>query len=118
MRAARFYSPKQDGLKQPWRGRVWLNPPYGSHIGGWIDRLLAEYERGAVSEAVALLPARVDTRWFARLDHYPQCHIRGRLRFNGAGTAPFPSAVVYLGGNTEGFIAAYRPFGRMVRSLL
>ena len=80
--------------------------------------LLAEYERGAISEAVALVPARVDTRWFARLDHYPQCHFRGRLRFNGAGTAPFPSAVVYLGANVDGFVAAYRPFGRMVRSLL
>ena len=75
------------------------------------------YARGAVLEAVALLPARVDTRWFARLDPFPQCHIRGRLRFNGAGTAPFLSSLVHVGANVDGFVAAYRPFGRMVRSL-
>ena len=25
--AAEFYTETDDGLKKPWRGRVWLNPP-------------------------------------------------------------------------------------------
>ena len=92
MRAARLFSPRHDGLKQPWHGRFWLNPPYGAISADGSTWLLAEYECGAISEAVALVPARVDTRWFARLVLYPQCHIRGRLRFNDR-YRTFPSAV-------------------------
>ena len=29
VRATRFYSLKDDGMKRPWFGKVWLNPPYG-----------------------------------------------------------------------------------------
>ena len=28
--AARFYDIENDGLRQEWRGEVWLNPPYSS----------------------------------------------------------------------------------------
>src|SRR5262249_4144059 len=28
VKAARFYSLKDDGLKQEWHGRIWLNPPF------------------------------------------------------------------------------------------
>jgi ParB family chromosome partitioning protein len=88
VRAAAFYTPRHDGLRRPWFGRVWLNPPYGKHVAGWVDKLLADHGRGAVTAALALLPARVDTRWFARLDGYPRCFIAGRLRFSDADAAP------------------------------
>ena len=72
MRATRFYSPRENGLKQPWSGRVWMNPPYGRHIAAWVARLVAQYEAGNVTEAIALLPARVDTTWYAGLDAFPR----------------------------------------------
>jgi hypothetical protein len=117
VRARVFFAPPANGLGLPWFGRLWCNFPYGSHIAAWVEKLRAEYERGSVSEAVALVPARTDARWFGRLDPFPQCFVRGRLRFNGAGTTPFPSVVADLGCNVDGFIAAYRPFGRIVRAL-
>ena len=101
------YTEKIDGLRRPWRGRVFLNPPYGRGIGAWVDRLVEAYQGGAVPEAVALVPARVDTAWWRRLAS--SCALvlffRGRLRFVGnEGSAPFPSALVYLGCNGDRFL--------------
>jgi hypothetical protein len=48
-----------DGLRQPWAGRTWLNPPFDRYrVGKWIGRL-AEHGRGT-----ALLHARTETEWF------------------------------------------------------
>ena len=33
-----YYNKEQDGLKQPWYGNVWCNPPYGRHVGNGLKR--------------------------------------------------------------------------------
>src|SRR6266487_814401 len=48
VRASRFYSQQENGLLQPWYGRVWLNPPYGKVNGkgnmvSWIRKLIREH---------------------------------------------------------------------------
>jgi hypothetical protein len=112
VRACRTYTLADDGLAHPWADRVFLNPPYGREIDGWIAKLVAEYDSAAISEAIALLPARVDTEWFERLDPFPRCFVRGRLTFaNAANPAPFPSAVVYLGRNVARFCQIFSEFG-------
>jgi len=47
--ADRFYTKDDDGLAQPWDGRVWMNPPY-SRPKLWVARFL-EHANG-----VAMLP--------------------------------------------------------------
>lgn len=49
-----------DGLAMPWRGRVWLNPPYGAAIAEWL-RKLADHDHGT-----ALIFARTETEFFRR----------------------------------------------------
>lgn len=96
--AVRHYTRDDDGLAQPWAGRVYMNPPYGRGIGAWVDKLVRSYELGDVPEAVALLPARTDTRWFELLEGADLCFVRGRLHFSdSANSAPFPSMLAYLG---------------------
>lgn len=34
----RFYTPDIDGLKQPWEGVCWCNPPYGRKIVEWVKK--------------------------------------------------------------------------------
>jgi hypothetical protein len=60
--ARRFFDMADDGLAQPWEGRVWMNPPY-SAPSRWVDRFIAH------RDGVALLPfaksAWFDTLWNA-----------------------------------------------------
>ena len=95
----KFYTPEQDGLRQPWDGTCWCNPPYGREIGKWVRRALFASVGGAT--VVMLLPARTDTKWFH--DYiYKRAEIRfvkGRLKFgNSKNSAPFPSMIVIFRG--------------------
>ena len=75
--ARTHYTEADDGLTQPWRGRVWMNPPYGPGIDRWLQRF-CEHRNG-----IALIFARTDTQWFhnyaSRADAI--CFTRGRLPF-------------------------------------
>ena len=72
-----FWLPERDGLVLPWRGRVWMNPPYGPFTARWIGRFLDH------GNGLALVFARTGTAWaqsaLARVD--AACYIAGRLRF-------------------------------------
>lgn len=56
--AAKHYTIADDGLSQPWRGRVWLNPPFGREAVKWLRRL-RDHDNG-----IALVAARTETRAF------------------------------------------------------
>ncbi len=119
IQAVNYYDEDTNGLAQPWYGRVWLNPPYGRQIERWTGRLINFYDVGLVTEAIALVPARTDTEWFEPLFNYALCFWRGRLKFSGAeSSAPFPSAVVYLGPRPERFRVTFAPYGRIVRAMV
>jgi DNA N-6-adenine-methyltransferase (Dam)/Protein of unknown function (DUF3102) len=112
VRAGTTYTAADAGLAQPWAGRVYLNPPYGREISAWVERLVAEYEAGTVAEAIALVPARVETEWFRLLDEFPRCFVYGRLAFsNSENSALFPSAIVYLGRNVYYFAKVFGAVG-------
>lgn len=94
-----YYTPEQDGLDQPWTGRVWCNPTYGRNVGQWVKKAHDTASGGGF--VVMLLPARTDTRWFH--DYiYGKTEVRfikGRLKFGSCqNAAPFPSMVVIFGG--------------------
>jgi hypothetical protein len=68
-----------DGLKLPWEGRVWLNPPFGQVAARWL-RKMALHGNG-----IALIPARTETAMFyesvwGKADAV--CFVRGRPHFH------------------------------------
>ena len=75
---------------------VWLNPPYGRTIKEWVAK--ADYESKQGATVVCLVPARTDTNWWwDSCIHHEVRFIKGRLKFGGgAGSAPFPSAVIVM----------------------
>lgn len=110
--ASKHYTVDDDGLAQGWRGKVYMNPPYGREIVAWVEKLAEEVTYGNVSEAVALVPARVDTTWWRRLPFVEWAALTGRLAFSGyENSAPFPSAVCYLGPNWPRFREVFGPLG-------
>lgn len=108
-----YFTEASDGLGQVWEApNCYMNPPYGREIGLWTNKLVHEYESGFTREAIALLPARTDTGWWQGIAAYPVCFVRGRLKFNDCGqSAPFPSALLYLGNNWRGFADAFSELG-------
>lgn len=100
----KFYTPEQDGLKMPWKGIVWCNPPYGRQVGQWVRQ--AALAAAAGNTVVMLLPARTDTKWFHEYIYQrTNAEIRflqGRLHFGGAkNAAPFPSMIVVFRGKEK-----------------
>ncbi len=110
--ASEHFTQIEDGLSREWRGRVFVNPPYGRETVKWIQKLKEEYEAGRVSAAVVLVAARTDTAWFALLREFPRCFLRGRLTFSEhENSAAFPSVAIYLGDNMVAFVRAFGDMG-------
>jgi hypothetical protein len=90
------YTIKDDGLKSDWFGRVWLNPPYGTQCGRWLEKLAA-YKNG-----IALIFARTETKMFINFvweEATALLFIYGRLYFHRPdgstqGNAGAPSVLV------------------------
>lgn len=79
--ADRRYTEVDDGLARPWRGRVWLNPPYGREADVWLARMV-DHGRGT-----ALVFARTETAAFFRYlwgAAGALLFIEGRLHFHHA----------------------------------
>jgi site-specific DNA-methyltransferase (adenine-specific) len=89
-----------DSLVVPWHtlpGWLWCNPPYGRTLGIWVKKAHDESLLGA--KIVMLIPARTDTSYWHDyiFDKANIEFIRGRLKFSGQGSAPFPSALIRYG---------------------
>lgn len=102
-KCSKFYTAKEDGLKNSWGGyTVFCNPPY-SQIDKWVEKAFRE-TRTDDTTVVMLIPSRTDTKYFHRFI-YQRTEIRfvkGRLKFgDGQGSAPFPSMIVIWRGATS-----------------
>ncbi len=120
-----FYDREMDGLMRLWPGRVYLNPPYGkygssSQQGRWMAKLREQFEAGITVEAVALVNAATDAKWFAPLWRYSLCFVDHRINFiDGSGgcagrLSQRASCFVYLGTRSDSFARLFRPFGHVV----
>jgi len=125
VQAARYYVQEDNGLAQTWYGRVFLNPPYGvtdgeSNAGVWARKLISEYRAGNVSEAVMLVNANTERKWFSPLWNFPICFTNHRIQFytpDGVGAQPVDgNALIYLGENVTGFVDVFSRFGEVAGS--
>jgi len=129
--ALKHYTIEDNGLIQPWFGRVWGNPPY-SDIEPWM-RLYAEH-----GNCIALTFARTETAWFekwvwgkadslffiyGRLTFYELPKITtgslfgadGRVPVKAKGNAAAPSVLIAYGKNNVEALHEYKIPGKHVQ---
>jgi phage N-6-adenine-methyltransferase len=118
VKAARVFSRENDGLSQPWSGRVWMNPPYAQPlVSQFCGKLAAHVRAGDVSAAVVLVNNATETQWFREVADVSSaiCFPTGRVRFwNPAGDLSAPlqgQAVLYMGADVDRFAQAFDSFG-------
>ena len=119
--AATYYTAASDGLAHPWKGTVWMNPPYAQPlIQQFADRLVTEVRRGNVTQAIALVNNATETEWFSVMAGAAAavCFPRGRVKFtdpNGNPGAPLQGqALIYFGNRAQRFIDTFKNHGQCV----
>lgn len=110
VKATKFFTKSDDGLKHEWHGRVWLNPPFTQpEIVHFVEKLVHEVGAGRTTEAIVLTHNYTDTRWFHHAANACNavCFTRGRVKFydsNGVIAAPTQGqAFFYFGENVDCF---------------
>jgi len=114
-KCAKYFTIEMDGLNQNWDGeRVFMNPPFGRNIGEWMKKL----SESVFSVAVALIPAKMDTKWFHRyvLEKAEIRCIQGRVKYIGdrANSAPFVSILAVYRKGKNGAVVAPGPLRSQV----
>jgi hypothetical protein len=126
VQATTYYDIQTNGLDKEWHGCVWLNPPYGRDEGGsnqeaWSRRLIEQFESGNTKEAVLLVNANTEAKWFQPLYNYTVCFTNHRIRFyNTEGTPSQPTqgnAFIYFGHQQERFVELFSSFGVVIRRI-
>lgn len=118
IQATNYFTVNEDGLKQCWCDKVWLNPPYAQPwIQLFAEKIITEIDSGMVSEAIVLTHNYTDTAWFHLLESRASliCFTRGRVKFEKSdGTIAAPTqgqAFFYFGANTERFREEFDGYG-------
>lgn len=122
VKAKTYYTVDDDGLNKPWKGRVFLNPPYGMPlIRDFTDKLVDELP--AITAAILLTNDQTDTLWWQKSATNANliCLPQGRLHFttpDGKETSPTNGqSFFYFGDNARKFRKVFSDMGLIVRVL-
>jgi hypothetical protein len=137
VKAKRFYTAEDDGLAQPWKGRIFLNPPGGLVTEFW-QALMRAWSNRDIEQAIWIgysleqLQTLQGCEW-TPLD-FPLCVTSRRIAFveneakralrieklKAAGKAPnlksspsHSNYITYLGPNPSKFITVFCAFGKV-----
>lgn len=120
VRAAKYFTPTENGLAHKWEGTVWLNPPYAQPlIAQFVSKMVSEWRSGRVFGAIMLTHNYTDTAWFDEAANAADalCFTRGRIKFinaNGEIAAPTQGqAFFYFGDDPNSFCSTFKNIGHV-----
>lgn len=122
VQAQQYFDAQADGLKQQWRGNVWMNPPYAQPlIADFAQALSDKYLSGEVEQACVLVNNGTETGWFQTLIGVASavCLVKTRVKFLDPSGAPSGAplqgqAVIYLGKDHDKFSDSFCSFGKVL----
>lgn len=124
IKAKNIYTIKDDGLKKPWFGRVFVNSPYNNRQSPfWGGKLIKEaIYYPDVFESIALFNHNPGYIWYDALLYQPLFTpflFKGLLEFipadgQKATHAKRASSLFYYGENKELFKKVFRPYGKFL----
>ena len=107
VKAKKIFTIDDSGLTQDWchigKLKVWMNPPYGRGLMDQaIDKLIEEYYKGSISEAIVLVNNATETQWFQSLvkESSAICLVERRISFYNVDGKN-------VSGNTRGQVFVY-----------
>ena len=120
IKAGKFYTEHDNGLIQPWHGRVWCNPPYNKFTKMFVCRGLELYQAKEVESCIFLIN-RTGAHWFTDMvDQFDAiCAVRKRISFLNPlgeleGQPRYYNDFLYLGKDVKKFKKIFSEVGRIM----
>jgi ParB family chromosome partitioning protein len=128
VKAANYFTIKHSGLNRPWRGRVFLNPPYArSEIDRFVTKMVAAYQARELQQGILLTNSSTDTKWwqFAYSHCNALCFLRKRVRFlkvangtltRGKSSPSHGHSIFYFGADVTRFAQVFSAMGLVAQT--
>lgn len=120
VRAKKYYTKEDNGLDKPWRGKVFLNPPYGMpDIRNFTDKLITELPN--IESAILLTNDQTDTNWWQKcaINTRIICMPNSRINFytpDKEKTSPTNGqSLFYYGDKEERFYDVFSKMGIIIK---
>jgi len=128
VRASKIFTKDDDGLKQAWFGRVFVNPPYGKTRDGgslaaaFCNKAIDEFDKGNVETCIILVNSVHSQSWQAPLYDYAFCLVDHRIHFISAdgqenASPTFQNVFFYLGHDVLKFAKVFARFGYVAKKI-
>jgi phage N-6-adenine-methyltransferase len=122
VKATRYFTINDDGLSKKWKGRVWMNPPYGQpEITQFAQKMVEEVVARRVTQAITLTNNATETGWLHGMMKVASaaCFHEGRIRFHvedgELAGAPLQGQVfLYFGDEVRRFIEVFSRIGMVM----
>jgi hypothetical protein len=115
------YTRQENGLRQPWNGRGYNNPPFGKDLIKWFEKADKEMREGRCTELIILWKAALETKATRVIIGIPAYKLsavpNSRISFNcgddsqpkrgGGDSSTFTPIFHYLGPNEQRFIDVF-----------
>lgn len=120
VKATTFFSYQDNGLDQDWKGRVFMNPPYGKIGPLFVEKFVAHAKAGHIEGICLVNSGSTETNWFQCLFDGIMCFTHHRPIFDTVAGVDNPAPMhggvfVYFGSNPNKFAETFRQFGNVVK---
>ena len=120
VKATRYFTIIDNGLTQPWPGRIFLNPPYAAGvIDEFVRKFLEERRLGNLQQGMLLTNSSTETEWWQTAASHCDavCFLKGRVHFlklvngvltRGKSSPAHPHSIFYFGPEVARFAHVFK----------